>query len=179
MPASPSTDNITLPKGYFRFKRDGESDYRHMGNAASGTVTPAVERKDHYSNMEGGARVKDLSVVSQKALTLQAAFEEFTPENLGLREMGDPANTTGETYQEITIMSLDDITGSLRFVSTNTQGPRFQYDWPRVNLSPTGSMDLVPDDFGRLELTADILFDSSIGGFGIMRTPITAEVETP
>lgn len=50
----------------------------------------------------------------------------------------------------------DNVVGSLRFIATNPVGPRKNYFFPYVALSPSGSFDLKGDQWQQIQLNADV-----------------------
>lgn len=52
------------------------------------------------------------------------------------------------------------VKGRMRFVPDPTDGPKIGVEWWNCNLSPTGKLELVKDDYGNWELEAMVLDDS-------------------
>jgi hypothetical protein len=52
------------------------------------------------------------------------------------------------------------VKGALRFVSDPTDGEKIGVEWWRCNLTPTGKLELVKDDYGNWELEVMVLDDS-------------------
>lgn len=171
---SPNVDNYFIGKGIVKFKKTGDVDYRDLGNCPEVEFTPSIETKDHFSS-RSGTQTKDRKVVMQKSATLRIVMEEMTPDNLALILMGDVTPSSPEFV--IDILSLSEITGAARFVGQNDIGARVQYDWPNVSITPSGSLNLIGDDWGSMEITADVLADVN-GSFGQALWNITDEVTT-
>lgn len=150
-------------------------DWRDLGNAPEFECTPAIERLDHFSSRHG-IKFKDRSVVRQKMMTCRFILEEGTPENLALFFMGNlTAPTGGITYSTINLMDEDEIIGALRFIGTNDIGDKVQVNIPTVNLGPTGALQFITDEWGKMEVTGEITADQT-GLFGTIFHGITAEV---
>jgi hypothetical protein len=52
------------------------------------------------------------------------------------------------------------VKGALRFVPDPTDGQKIGVEWWRVNLSPSGKVELIKDDYGNWELDVMVLDDS-------------------
>lgn len=174
---SPNVDNYFIGKGYVKFEPDGTTGFVHLGNAPEVEWTPNIDILDHFSSMVG-VRSKDRKVVREKSATLRVVLEELTPDNLGLALMGAVTDAVAPaTSPTIDIFSLSEIKGRLRFVGQNDVGPRVQYDFPNVSITPSGSINLISEEYGQLEITADVLVDPLTGKFGMATFDITDEIE--
>lgn len=175
---SPNADNYFIGKGVVKFQLEGQTGYVHLGNCPEVEYTPALDMLDHFSSMVG-VRSKDRKVVREKSATVRVVMEELTPDNLGMALMGevtDPTAPATEPYS-IDIFSLSEIKGSLRFIGQNDIGPRVQYDWPNVSITPTSSINLISDEWATMEITADVLIDNTTGKFGTALWGISDEVD--
>jgi hypothetical protein len=174
---SPNADNYFIGKGYVEFQAEGDTDFVHLGNCPEVEFSPTVDVLDHFSSM-AGVRTKDRKVVREKSATLRIVMEELTPYNLGLALMGEVTGAVAPaTTQTIDIFSLSEIKGAMRFVGQNDIGARVQYDWPVVSITPTSSINLISEEWGTMEITADVLADPSTGRFGTVQWGITDEVD--
>jgi hypothetical protein len=123
-----------------------------------------------------GVRTKDRKVVREKSATLRIVMEELTPHNLGIAVMGEVTDPVAPaTEYTIDIFSLSEIKGALRFVGQNDIGARVQWDWPLVSITPSSSINLISEEWGSMEITADVLADAS-GVFGTAVWGITDEI---
>lgn len=175
---SPNVDNYWIGKGIVKFQPDGATGYVDLGNCPEVEWSPTVDKLDHFSS-RAGIRVKDLSVVREKSGTVRVVMEELTPDNLGLALMGTVTDVAGPpATATIDIFSLAEIRGALRVISTNDIGARVQYDWPNVSIVPSSSINLISDEWATMEITADVLADSTTGSFGTAQWGITDEVDT-
>lgn len=161
---SPNTGNIRVGKGALWFKRDGDDDYRHMGNATSVEQTPEIEKLDHFTSMEG-VKEKDLSIVLSRGGTMKIVLEEWTPANLGIALLGDvdEGASGGPTVE---MLSTDAVTGALKFLSNNDVGPRWNAYWHNVSFIPSAALDAISDEFGQIELDAEILVSQTAPNVG-------------
>jgi hypothetical protein len=84
---SPLVDMYYIGKGVVEIQTTTDIAYRDIGNVPTFEFTPAVTTLDHYSSRHG-VRVKDLSVIHEKAATLNIVMDEFTYDNLMLALLG-------------------------------------------------------------------------------------------
>lgn len=154
MPTSPNTLNYFIGKGTLSFTPTGGSP-RDLGNAPEVEITPEIERLDHFSS-RAGVRSKDRSIVLEKTLTCRIVLDEITAENVGMLLLSEVVTNTDST-KEIDIFSLSEITGALVFTGTNDVGNTCVVTMPSVSFGPSGSLSLISDEWGQVELTADVL----------------------
>src|SRR6187399_383349 len=79
---SPTTDAYYVGTGIITWKGEDDLTARDVGNVNVFTLTPAVERLDHWNHRVGGIRKKDFSPVVQQTLTVNMTMDEFTAKNL-------------------------------------------------------------------------------------------------
>ncbi len=172
--ASPNVDNYAILKGVVKFWETSDNDYRHLGNCPAFELTPTIETLEHKSSMSGVSSV-DRKIVLSKALKARIVMEELTPQNLGIILMGDVTPSSPEYV--IDIFTLSEVTGKLRFIGTNDIGAKVQMDFPSVSFTPSGSINMISEEWASMEITADVLVGSD-GSFGQALWNITGEVTT-
>lgn len=168
---SPNVNNLQVGKGYIEFMKDGQSDWRHLGNCSEMVITPEVETLEHFSSMEG-TKKKDLVIVLEQKATAKITMEEMTPDNLSLMVYGD-VDEDAVGGPEVEIFANSGVTGRLRFTGTNDVGPKITADLYHVSFTPTGDLGMISDEFNSMEITADVLVapsDSDFAGkFGVAK----------
>jgi hypothetical protein len=169
---SPDTDNYYVGKGRVYFKKSGASDYRHLGNVASIELTPEIEELDHFSSMEG-IKTKDKTIVLEKSAVMAMTMEEWTADNLALVLLGTVSSNSGGD-QVFDIFSVNAITGELRYEGSNEVGPKISLYLPNVSFKPAGALNLISDEWGAIQVEADILVDSN-GSFGELQVNYSNE----
>lgn len=165
---SPNTGNYRVGKGKVYFKREGTSDFVHMGNCTTFEVTPAVEKLDHFSSMEG-LKTKDVSIAISQGGEVKVTMEEWTPHNMSLMLMGD-VDEGASGGPTVTVLGVTEIKGELKFISSNTVGPRWNFDLYNVSFIPSGAVNPISDEFGDMEVTGEILVSQTaphVGEFGL------------
>jgi hypothetical protein len=172
---APDINNYFIAKGYVKFSPDGGATWTHLGNAPEVEWSPNLDMLDHFSAM-AGVRSKDRKVIREKSATVRIVLEESNPFNLGLALMGDVTAGVAPAPSTIDIFSLAEITGALLFVGQNDVGPRTQYYWPNVSITPSGSINLISEEWASMEITAEVLVDPTTGSFGTATWDITDEV---
>jgi hypothetical protein len=171
---APDINNYFIAKGYVKFSADGGTVWTHLGNAPEVEWTPNLDMLDHFNAM-AGVRSKDRRVIREKSATVRIVLEESNPFNLGLALMGDVTTGTPPAPTTIDIFSLAEITGALLFVGQNDVGPRTQYYWPNISITPSSSINLISEEWASMEITAEVLIDAT-GSFGTATWDITDEV---
>lgn len=168
---APNTGNLMIGKGICSFKRTGAADYVDLGNVTDVVLTPDMTTLEHFTS-RAGVKQKDLTVILEKKSSLKFTMEEFTPHNVGLMVLGavDELAVDGPTVE---IFSESLITGAFRFVGTNDIGPKWQMDLYNISVLPSGDFGLITDEWGNMEITADVLADQAVGPtfgkFGILK----------
>lgn len=161
---SPNTDNYAVGKGVLRMVMPGDLAPTDLGNAPEIELTFNIERLDHFSS-RAGVRSKDRSIVLEKGGTLRVVLEEITARNMSLAMMGardesDPAAVT------IDVLSESSIICEVHFESTNAVGPRWNMVFPRVEFVPSGSLNLISEEWQQIEVEGEVLYDEESGSFG-------------
>ena len=163
MPTAPDILNYFIGKGVLVFVPEGGSP-RDLGNAPAFSVTPEIEKLDHFSS-RSGVRTKDRSVAVETSGTVNITLDEITTDNLALALFGlSPvaANTDGE--EEFDILSEAEVKGELRFEGTNDIGSRFRVVVLSVSFTPTNPVEFINDEFGQIELEGEMLAMNSVFG---------------
>jgi hypothetical protein len=167
MSHSPNTGNYYIGKGIVTFTPEGEAIPIDLGNVTEFEFEPEVERLPHYSSREG-VRTKDLEVVVEQSGVIRMIMEEWTPFNLSLLLLGDVEETTEGTV--INIMSRNAITGAIRFTGTNSVGPTWQFDFPKVQFFPEGALSPISDEWGGIELEGEVVIENGVVGTALQLT---------
>jgi len=169
---SPNIGNYYIGKGILSVKLLGEPDFVDCGNVPQFEFEAKVEQLDHYSSRTG-VRVKDFTAVIQIAGSLTIQMEEFTARNMGFALLGLPTGGPSPAQETIDVFSNPVIYGSVKFQGTNLIGPVYDIEFPLVKLSPSKALSLIGNQWGTIDLTGDVLFDSVAQTFG------TAKVQLP
>jgi hypothetical protein len=157
-----STDNLRIGKGIVSFQLGGTGSFRDLGNCPELEWTPEIEELEHFSSREG-VRTRDKTVILEKKATIRMVLEEWMPENLALAFLGTVDGVSGD----ISLFDQNAIQGALRYVGTNEVGPKYQLDLPNVSIIPSGTgIGFISDEWGQLELNAEVGVDSITGSFG-------------
>lgn len=161
MATSPNVLNYFIGKGIVKFTPAGGVQ-RDLGNAPEVEVTPEIEKLEHKSSRAGISSVDFTAETSVKA-TLRVVLDEITAENLALQLLGEVVDLTdgSKTFE---ILSQSAITGQIDFTGTNDVGNQVAIIMPEVKFAPSGSLNLISDDFGQIELTGDVLVQVATDG---------------
>jgi len=152
---SPNTGNYQVGKGIVSFKKSGAATYRDLGNVTSMVITPDMTTLDHFSSREG-VKKKDLTIITEKGLTVKIVMEEYTAENMAMMLLGT-VNEAAEGGPTVQIFDQNEVTGALRFVGTNEVGPQVQVDLWNVSFQPDGDFEVISDEFNNMEVSGNVL----------------------
>lgn len=158
--ASPSTNNYSVLKGIVTFDRDTLGSPRDLGNCPSFKLTPTVTKLAHFTSRQG-TKKKDKEIVTEQSVTLEMQLDEITDENLALALMGN--NVAGV----FGLLSETLIEGTISFTGTNDEGNLVSWEG-EVSITPSGSIDLISDDWAVITVSCEVLADASTGEFGTM-----------
>lgn len=162
-PAAPDVGNYYIGKGVVSFQKEGDTDYRDLGNVPEFEFTPELTKLEHFSSREG-VKSKDLTIVTEKKGTLRIVLDEWDTANVALAFLGETSiNTEGQTV--VDIFSLNAIRGKVKFTGQNEIGRKFEMIFNRVDFIPSSAINPISEEFGTLEITGDVAVDDD-GKFG-------------
>lgn len=165
---SPNVGNLRVGKGIVSFMKTGFSEFRDLGAVPEFELSMEAETLDHFS-ARAGIRSKDFSVVLEQGGNVRFIMEEWTPFNASLFLLGD-VDEAAVGGPEVEIFGSDSVEGKMRFVGTNEVGPKMTATFDSVKISPTGSINFIDeDDFGGMEVTAEILRSEETDSFGMVK----------
>jgi hypothetical protein len=172
---SPNVDNYYVGKGILSVKfaafsapggspiDNADSDYVDMGNVTSLEFTPKVTKLDHYSSRTG-TKKKDRTVATVLEAELKLVAEEWTARNLQMALLATLTDSGGVINLDILQEPLKAC--AIKFVGTNDVGPQWSFEFPICRLMPSAALNPISDEWGKIELTADVLADPTTGHFG-------------
>lgn len=155
-----STNNYTIGKGVVSIKKSTDVAYIDMGNCSSFEFTPTIEKLEHYSS-RSGIKKRDKTVVLSKSGTLKLTLDEWSDENIALAVLGT-ADSTGA----ISIFTENAISCSIKIVENNEVGVSKTWEFPLVDIIPSGTIGLIGDDWRTMELEGEVSADDVTGSFG-------------
>lgn len=166
LPVTPSTDLLQVGKGIAVFKPVGGTTFIDLGNCPTIELTPNFTTLDHFSSRQG-VKQRDKRIITEKIADLKIVMEEWAAQNLAMMLGGsidnaDPANPV------ISIGNVNASSGELRFYGTNDVGPKWNVIFPSVDFIPSGTLALISDGWGNMEVTGSMLVDASTNAFGTM-----------
>lgn len=127
---------------------------RDLGNVPKFELSPNVTLKDHFSSRTG-TKTKDRSIVQEVAMKVTMTLEEFNVENLALAVLGTVTSNT------VDLLSNTQLTGQIDFQGTNDVGAKVDITLYNVQISPTGNLGFITDDWGGIEVTGEALVVAS------------------
>jgi hypothetical protein len=162
---SPNPLLYYIGKGVVAFKKDGNTDFRDLGNCPVFEVAPEITQLDHYSS-RSGVKTKDRTVTTEKSGKVNITLEEWSFENLRLALLGGPLeNNSSDNTKSFALFGADQVDGVLKFTGTNDVGPRYEIIVNKVTFVPGKSINPISEGWGVLELVGNVLADDA-GSFG-------------
>lgn len=165
---SPDTGNLYIGKGIVSFKKSGSDEWRDLGNVPEAELNLEIEELEHFTSRTG-TRSKDLVVVLEKGGNVRFIMEEWTPENLLMFFMGTTVDEAAQGGPEFDILAANAIEGEWRFVGTNDVGPNYTVHAHNVRIVPEGSINLIGEEWGGIEVSAEMLISQVTGKFGTVK----------
>lgn len=163
MTTSPSVNNLTILTGVVSFKRDGESDWRDLGEVAQFQLATNNEKLAYFSK-RSGIRSKVKEIITAKAATITFQMNEVTGANMA-DAMGGTLITNTDGTKTFGFMENNTVEGDLRIVGSSEVGNKVSWEGT-VSLSPSGSFDMLGDDWAVIEVSAEVFADVD-GAFGV------------
>ncbi len=161
---TPDPANYAVFKGNVYFTEDGGSR-RHVGNVAGFTLTPAVERLEHFSNMSG-LRTRDRNVPIQTTVTLSFIIEEMTLENFKMAMMGVAGEEDTDGNQVLLMMADIERRGRLEFIGNGAVGPKWNFDFESVSITPEDAQEFLSEDAAWSQITVSAEVEAQTAGDG-------------
>jgi hypothetical protein len=141
-PTSPSIYNYSVLKATVTFEAVP------LGNVSEIELTPENENLDHQSSMSG-LKFVDRTVSISRKLTLRLVMDEWSDHNVRLAVMGPETGT-------INIYSEPEREGALVITGTNAVGQMYTWTLGSVSFIPTGSLNLISDEWATMEITGTV-----------------------
>jgi len=151
---APNTSNYFVGKGVILFKPEGETIYHFLGNVTEFEFSPTLDTLDHFSSM-AGVKSKDKTVVLTKGGELRMVMEELTARNLAMFLLSD-VDLTDPDFPTMEIFGSNLLSGAVKFIGTNEIGPRWDYEFAKVDFVPSGKFNPISDEWGNLEVTGQL-----------------------
>jgi len=187
---APDPENYQIGKGKASFKPEGAADFVDLGNCPEIEYEPTIDKLDHFSSRTG-IKTKDKSVVIERGGTLRVLMEEATAFNLALLLMGTVGNDGPAGEPSVDIFTVDTIRGEFKFEATNDVGPKWDWHLYNVEFAPSGSINLISDEWNNYEVTGEVLVApetdvTNAGKSGLIwctnappTTPLTEQQQAP
>lgn len=156
---SPNVDEYYVGKGIVTLDPNLLDTWFDVGNVPELEYTPSLEELPHNS-ARSGTRTRDKTVVIEKSGDLRMVMEEWTAFNMAIILLGDITVTAEdpgppvipETHS-IDILGKSQFTAGVRFQGRNDVGPRWNFQWNRVDFFPSGSLNPISEEWAGLEVT--------------------------
>jgi len=174
---SPDVANLYIGKGIVSFMKTGAGSFTDLGEVPQVELTLTTTVLDYFSS-RSGTRAKVRSVVLEAGGNIRILMNEFSEYNMALAMLGS-VDALAVGGPSIDILSVNQITGEIKFHGTNDVGPHWDLHLHNVQIKPSRSINLINErDWGGLEFTAEILKSESTGKFGTIQITDAGNVES-
>lgn len=153
-------------------------DWVHVGNVPKFSLTPKMEKLQHFSSMVG-TKLLDLTAFTSKQAEVEITLEEWVPENIIVALMAEVIhNTAGDTLYDL--FAAGKVERQVKLTGTNDFGANIEVILPHVFFAVDKVVDFIGDEWGNFVLTGDVLrFGGTFGTLqfldkGVAEAPQTA-----
>lgn len=146
-PVSPSIYNYSVLKATVTFESTA------LGNVTEIEISPEDEELPHYSS-QAGLKFADRTVSVSRKLNIRLVMDEWSDYNVRLAVMGPESGA-------INIYSLAEREGALVITGTNSVGQKYTWTLGSVSFRPTGSINLISEEWATMEVSGTI---NAVGG---------------
>jgi len=142
--------------------------WTHIGNVQKFSITPTQTIQKHKGT-QGPVKAVDFVNTSLIEMALDLQCDEWTKDNVLMGMLGQLATDTTGEYIKIGVTV---VRRQLKFVGANAIGPRWEVICPSVNINAKEALNFIDnsDETAPMPLSGDILFDTTLGGFGTIRS---------
>lgn len=153
---SPNVDEYAIAKGIVTMQPDMTGVWFDVGNVPEFEFTPEIEELAHFSSRTG-VRSRDKTVILEKGGDLRIVLEEWTAFNMAIILLSDVTPVTGPPAGDaLDILSKSAFTAAVRFQGKNDVGPRWNFQFNRVDFIPSGSLNLISEEWAGIEVTGKL-----------------------
>lgn len=155
-----SITNYYIGTGVVTWTPLGSNTAVDLGNCPKFEFDPKATVLPHYSSRLG-RKFKDDSRITVMEPSVAFTLDEWTQENLALALIGS------QNGNQVNLMDLSDIRGTLVFTGANGVGPKKLITLPLVQIVPSGKLEFInAGAWGEIEIVGEILGNAGTGSFG-------------
>jgi hypothetical protein len=162
---SPNVDEFVVAKGIITIQPGMTGPWLDLGNVPEFEFSPTIEELEHFTSRTG-VKLRDKTIALEKGGDLRMVMEEWTAFNMALALLSEVDESSPPGESMIDILKLAQFSAAVRFQGMNDVGPRWNFQFNRVDFIPSSSMNLISDEWAGLEVTGH-LAATDIGG-GVM-----------
>lgn len=164
MPDLSPGEGLRIGAGIFRWKQDGEADFRDLGEFASFEVSMDDIVKLEYKSNKSGAKSVVRSIITEKRASCTLVLNSITAENLALALGSELLEEVTTNHYRFGMMSSNVISGVLALEGTNDEGELLDFTG-RVEFAPAGTYSPISEEWNELTMSGEIIADDD-GSFG-------------
>lgn len=164
MPDLDPGEGLRIGAGIFRWKKDGDADFRDLGEYASFEVSLDDIQKLEYKSNKSGSKSVVRSIIREKRASCTLVLNTITADNLALALGGTEVETVTANHFRFGMMESNVISGVLALEGTNDEGQLIDYT-ARVEFAPSGTYTPISEEWNELTMSGEIIADDE-GKFG-------------
>lgn len=174
MPDLNPGEGLRIGAGIFRWKGDGDPDFRDLGEFASFEVSMDDVQKLEYKSNKSGSKSVVKSIITEKRASCELVLNTITAENLALALGGELVEEVTTNHYRFGMMSANVISGVLALEGTNDEGQLLDFT-ARVEFAPSGSYSPISEEWNALTMSGEVIADDE-GNFGFWDIRETSDV---
>jgi hypothetical protein len=168
-----NVEEYYIGKGIVSIQPNMTGPWYDVGNVPEFEFTPNIDQLEHLSS-RAGVKVRDRTVILSKGGELRIVLEEWSSLAMSIILMGDEALVDTDV-QSIDILGKSSFSCAVRFQGMNDVGAKWNFEFLRVDFIPSGSINPISDEWGKIEITGKCAAVDVGGGtlsFGTARRKI-------
>lgn len=122
-------------------------------------ITEDVKTLEDFTQVGGGTYNEVRRIQS---VELACTVHDFSPENLAMALFGTSATASGTSTVQALVSSAKDYDVVFEGLNEARSGKAVTFHAYRWKMGPAASIDLIGNDFGKLDLTGKLLADQTI-----------------
>jgi hypothetical protein len=142
--------------------------WTHIGNVQKFSITPTPTVQKHKGT-QGPVKAVDFVNTSLIEMAFNCQCDEWTEDNVLMAMLGQAATDTTGAYIKIGVAV---VRRQIKFTGANAIGPKWELILPSVNINAREALNFIDtsDETASMPLSGDILFDTTLGAFGTIRS---------
>lgn len=142
--------------------------WTHIGNVQKFAITPTPTVQKHKGT-QGPVKAVDFVNTSLIEMAFDCTCDEWTVDNILMAMLGQiSTGTAGEMIK----IGVAPVRRQIKFTGNNAVGPKYELILPSCFINAKEALNFIDtsDESAPMPLSGDILFDTTLGAFGTIRS---------